>query len=86
MFEKAKVKPMAMPLTKRERKKLRRQERAAREKDKQGQIAMGIIAPPQPKLKLSNLMRVLQVCFYLPLHFKRILLTILTCPPHILTF
>ena len=26
------------------------------------------------------------VCFYLPLHFKRILLTILTCPPHILTF
>ena len=24
--------------------------------------------------------------FYLPLHFKRILLTILTCPPHILTF
>ena len=27
-----------------------------------------------------------QVCFYLPLHFKRILLTILTCPPHILTF
>ena len=28
----------------------------------------------------------LQVCFYLPLHFKRILLTILTCPPHILTF
>ena len=27
-----------------------------------------------------------QVCFYVPLHFKRILLTILTCPPHILTF
>ena len=27
-----------------------------------------------------------QVCFHLPLHFKRILLTILTCPPHILTF
>ena len=27
-----------------------------------------------------------KVCFYLPLHFKRILLTILTCPPHILTF
>ena len=29
---------------------------------------------------------VAQVCCYLPLHFKRILLTILTCPPHILTF
>ena len=27
----------------------------------------------------------IKVCFYLPLHFKRILLTILTCPPHILT-
>ena len=26
-----------------------------------------------------------EVCFYLPLHFKRIMLTILTCPPHILT-
>ena len=30
--------------------------------------------------------RLCMVCFYLPLHFKRILLTILTCPPHILTF
>ena len=29
---------------------------------------------------------VAKVCFYLPLHFKRVLLTILTCPPHILTF
>ena len=27
-----------------------------------------------------------QVSFYVPLHFKRMLLTILTCPPHILTF
>ena len=27
-----------------------------------------------------------EVCSYLPLHFKRILLTILTCPPHMLTF
>ena len=27
-----------------------------------------------------------EACFYVPLHFKRILLTILTCPPHILTF
>ena len=27
-----------------------------------------------------------KVCFYVPLHFKRILLTILTSPPHILTF
>ena len=34
----------------------------------------------------SNIPIILQVCFYLPLHFKRILLTILTCPPHILTF
>ena len=28
----------------------------------------------------------IEVCVYVPLHFKRILLTILTCPPHILTF
>jgi hypothetical protein len=37
---------MKMPLTKGERKKVRRLERAAREKDKQGQIAMGIIKAP----------------------------------------
>ena len=36
--------------------------------------------------KFANPMVAAQVCFYLPLHFKRILLTILTCPPHILTF
>ena len=35
---------------------------------------------------LAKQLRQMQVCFYLPLHFKRILLTILTCPPHILTF
>ena len=29
---------------------------------------------------LDVMRRLLQVCFYLPLHFERILLTILTCP------
>ena len=38
------------------------------------------------KVYVDSLATMVQVCFYLPLHFKRILLTILTCPPHILTF
>ena len=41
----------------------------------------GLNAPIPPGAQFG-----FQVCFYLPLHFKRILLTILTCPPHILTF
>ena len=35
---------------------------------------------------VADARRIVKVCFYVPLHFKRILLTILTCPPHILTF
>ena len=35
--------------------------------------------------KLKEHAAVTVCCSYLPLHFKRILLTILTCPPHILT-
>ena len=47
------------------------------------------LAPPYAQIIGSPqriAMSPMQVCFYLPLHFKRILLTILTCPPHILTF
>ena len=53
--------------------------------------------PPQPLVAVSQTrkntwgvttttVKSVEVCFYVPLHFKRILLTILTCPPHILTF
>ncbi|PWN26883.1 PRP3-domain-containing protein [Jaminaea rosea] len=46
-------------LTKREMKKMRRQRRAAEQQDKQDRIKMGLQAPDAPKVKLSNLMRVL---------------------------
>lgn len=41
------------------RAKLRRRKRQEKEKDKQDKIRMGLIAPPPPKVKLSNLARVL---------------------------
>jgi U4/U6 small nuclear ribonucleoprotein PRP3 len=40
-------------------KKLRRQSRREAWKEKQDKIRLGIIAPDQPKVKMSNLMRVL---------------------------
>ena len=39
---------------------------------------------PVGQVSLRSSYSYVQVSFYVPLHFKRILLTILTCPPHIL--
>lgn len=50
---------MPVCLTKTEKKKLRRQNRRERWKDQQEQIRLGLIDPPEPKLRISNLMRVL---------------------------
>ncbi|XP_023316106.1 U4/U6 small nuclear ribonucleoprotein Prp3 [Trichogramma pretiosum] len=54
-------KPMYMPvfLTKKERKKLRRQNRREAWKEEQEKIRLGLEPPPEPKLRISNLMRVL---------------------------
>jgi U4/U6 small nuclear ribonucleoprotein PRP3 len=46
-------------LTKKELKKARRLRRQAELKDKQEKIRLGILPPDPPKVKLSNLMRVL---------------------------
>ncbi|XP_065870018.1 protein RDM16 isoform X2 [Euphorbia lathyris] len=51
--------PQPLKLTKKEQKKLRTQRRLAREKDKQEMIRQGVIEPPKPKVKMSNLMKVL---------------------------
>lgn len=51
--------PQPLKLTKKEQKKLRTQRRLAREKEKQEMIRQGLIEPPKPKVKMSNLMRVL---------------------------
>jgi U4/U6 small nuclear ribonucleoprotein PRP3 len=42
-----------------ELKKLRTQRRVAREKEKQELVRQGLLEPPKPKVKISNLMRVL---------------------------
>jgi len=48
-----------MFLTKKEQKKLRRRTRMEREKEKQEKVLLGIQAAPKPKVKISNLMRVM---------------------------
>ena len=57
--ERAEPAPQPLKLTKREQKKLRTQQRQAREKEKQEMIKQGLLEPPKPKVKISNLMRVL---------------------------
>ncbi|KAL5111832.1 U4/U6 small nuclear ribonucleoprotein Prp3 [Taenia crassiceps] len=54
-------KPPEIPLllTKRERKKLRRQNRQEAQKERQERVRLGLEKPPEPKVKLANLMRVL---------------------------
>ena len=42
-----------------EQKKIRTQRRMEREKEKQELVRQGLLDPPKPKVKLSNLMRVL---------------------------
>ncbi|KAI8342587.1 pre-mRNA processing factor 3-domain-containing protein [Chlamydoabsidia padenii] len=49
----------ALMLTKKERKKLRRQRRNELQKDKQDKIRLGLLPPDAPKVKISNLMKVL---------------------------
>lgn len=54
-------KPPEIPvyLTKKERKKLRRQNRQEAQKDEQEKIRLGLQPPPEPKVRMANLMRVL---------------------------
>lgn len=51
--------PQPLKLTQKERKKLRTQRRLATEKNRQEMIRQGLIEPPKPKVKMSNLMKVL---------------------------
>merc|ERR550534_2579965 len=54
-----KVVTHTMHLTPQERKKLRRLRRQERTQQLRDKIKMGVVAPPPPKVKMSNLMRVL---------------------------
>ncbi|TKA83131.1 hypothetical protein B0A55_00897 [Friedmanniomyces simplex] len=51
--------PKPLMLTPTEQKKLRRQRRMADMKEEQAKIRLGLIDPPPPKVKKSNMMRVL---------------------------
>lgn len=51
--------PQPLKMTQREMKKLRTQRRLAREKERQELIKQGVLEPPAPKVKISNLHRVL---------------------------
>ncbi|KAL9095413.1 MAG: hypothetical protein Q9165_002284 [Trypethelium subeluteriae] len=51
--------PKPMYLTAKEQAKLRRQRRNALHKEEQAKIRLGLVEPPPPKVKKSNLMRVL---------------------------
>lgn len=51
--------PMPLMLTAKEKKKIRKQRREEREKERQDLIRQGLLEPPKPKVKLSNMMRVL---------------------------
>lgn len=51
--------PQPMRLTKVEQKKLRTQRRNQREKERQEMVKQGLLEPPAPKVKITNLMRVL---------------------------
>lgn len=54
-----KAPPIPLMLTAKERKRLRHQRRMDKVREQQEMIQMGVIAPPPPKVKLSNMMRVL---------------------------
>ena len=51
--------PKPLMLTQTEQKKLRRQRRMADHKEEQAKIRLGLVEPPPPKVKKSNMMRVL---------------------------
>jgi len=51
--------PKPLMLTTQEQKKLRRQRRMADMKEEQAKIRLGLVEPPPPKVKKSNMMRVL---------------------------
>ncbi|KAH7911164.1 pre-mRNA processing factor 3-domain-containing protein [Hygrophoropsis aurantiaca] len=57
--EKNKVGLKPLMLTKKEQKKMRKQRRQAELQDKRDRIRMGLIPPDAPKVRLSNLMKVL---------------------------
>uniref|UniRef100_A0A6S8E5W9 Pre-mRNA-splicing factor 3 domain-containing protein n=1 Tax=Aplanochytrium stocchinoi TaxID=215587 RepID=A0A6S8E5W9_9STRA len=59
LVEKGPTREIPLYLTKKEKKKKRRQMRMEAHQEMQDKVAMGLIPPPKPKIKLSNMMRAL---------------------------
>lgn len=57
--EKPPPEPQPLKLTKKEQRKLRKQRREARQRERQDLIRQGLMEPPKPKVKISNLARVM---------------------------
>jgi U4/U6 small nuclear ribonucleoprotein PRP3 len=57
--EKPLPEPQPLKLTKKEQRKLRKQRREARERERQDLIRQGLMEPPKPKVKISNLAHVM---------------------------
>lgn len=57
--DKNKLAPKPLKLTTKEQKKLRKQRRAAELQDHQDRVRMGLIPPDPPKVRISNMVRVL---------------------------
>lgn len=51
--------PRPLMLTKRERKKIRRMNKLEKERERQDLVSAGMLAPKEPRLKLSNMMKIL---------------------------
>ncbi|XP_061633391.1 U4/U6 small nuclear ribonucleoprotein Prp3 [Phyllopteryx taeniolatus] len=58
-IDKDKPVTLGVYLTKKEQKKLRRQTRREGQKEVQEKVRLGLMPPPEPKVRISNLMRVL---------------------------
>uniref|UniRef100_A0A8C4EQG2 U4/U6 small nuclear ribonucleoprotein Prp3 n=1 Tax=Dicentrarchus labrax TaxID=13489 RepID=A0A8C4EQG2_DICLA len=59
LFDTDKPVTLGVYLTKKEQKKLRRQTRREGQKEVQEKVRLGLMPPPEPKVRISNLMRVL---------------------------
>jgi U4/U6 small nuclear ribonucleoprotein PRP3 len=57
--KKVEAKPQELLHTKKERKRIRRQERRARQKEEQDKIRLGLMDAPEPKVKIANMYQVL---------------------------
>lgn len=57
--ERSEPPPMSMMLTQKERKKMKRMKAVEKQKEEQDKVRLGLMQAPEPKMRLSSLMRIL---------------------------